>query len=208
MGSDNNNKPGPEPRHPTVAASDAFMAACCFYTARTAWAAGVSTSALGALSVGTACSAGVLRFGIAPEMFRAYNENFAMFAGRVGIPLLGLGFGRASPAVSSLLPSGDLVVLFALASGFVLSLAWSNDGAGELYTTMMGVLGMACILSSSWPADLPGVVGVLLFVAGGLAIGADRDRYIWGIRRENLFHYVLGTSIALFSSTSVLSPNQ
>ena len=127
---------------------------------------------------------------------------------RVGIPLLGLGFGRASPAVSTLLPSGDLVVLFALASGFVLSLAWSNDGAGELYTTMMGVLGMACILSSSWPADLPGVVGVLLFVAGGLAIGADRDRYIWGIRRENLFHYVLGTSIALFSSTSVLSPNQ
>ena len=180
------------------------MAACCFYTARTAWVAGVPMSALGALSVGSACSAGVLRFGIAPEVFRPYNENLAMFAGRVGIPLLGLGFRRNAPAVSSLLPSDDLV-LFTLALGFALSLAWSNEGGGELYTTLMGVLCMTCILSSSWPADLPDVMGVLLFVVGGLAIGADRDRYLWGVRRENLFHYMLGTSIALFSSTTVLS---
>ena len=135
-------------------------------------------SALGALSVGSACSAGVLRFGIAPEVFRPYNENLAMFAGRVGIPLLGLGFRRNAPAVSSLLPSDDLV-LFTLALGFALSLAWSNEGGGELYTTLMGVLCMTCILSSSWPADLPGVIGVLPSVVS-VSCGADGKKSAGG----------------------------
>ena len=50
----------------------------------------------------------------------------------------------------------------------------------------MGCVGLHTWLASDWPA----LAGVAIFALGGLVIGADREKCIAGVRRENLFHYV------------------
>jgi hypothetical protein len=47
------------------------------------------------------------------------------------------------------------------------------------------------------------LAGAFLFAFGGLVITADRNRSIMGVRCENLFHYTLGTALALVSRASL-----
>ena len=38
------------------------------------------------------------------------------------------------------------------------------------------------------------MVGAATFIITGLVIGSDREACIAGVRRENWFHYLMGTS--------------
>jgi hypothetical protein len=196
-----NAKPLVEPHHPTIAVSDAFMGACCVYSALMAPLPRVS--ALGFGSVGAACFAGVLRFGLAPEVFRPLNEKLAAFAGRVGIPLIGLGFvgASASSAARAALPLSDVEALFALAVLCAASQCWPAP-AQELYTTVVSGAGLTGVAHWGHHAgnDPLALGGVALFLLGGLAIGPERDIYTLGVRNENLFHYVCGGALLMMAT--------
>ncbi len=191
-----------EPVHPTIAVSDAFMASCCLFAAITC---PLHMSQLGFALVGSACTAGVLRFGFYPETFRSSNENLAAMAGRVGIPLIGLGFLNLSPEFRSQLPLGDLDVLFVLCLAFCITLAWSK-AAAELYTTAAGVVSMGAILAYGINSgNTFARAGVILFIVGGIVIGPERERLMFGVRCENLFHYCLGTALVLICKAAPLT---
>ena len=40
---------------------------------------------------------------------------------------------------------------------------------------------------------------LVIFLVGGLLVGAERDRSLCGVRRENIFHYCIGTAAPLFA---------
>ena len=190
-----------EPLHPTVAVSDSFMAACALYSAYTC---PLPISRLGFLCTGVACSFGVLRFGFFPETFRPFNECFAALTGRVGIPLIGLGFLNLTEH-RALLPVNDMQVLFALMLMYCFTLPLSHK-AGELITTLLGAASMGVIAQfGSAAGNQQAIAGVVLFIGGGLVIGADRNRCLFGVRRENLFHYTLGTALFLICQASIAS---
>ena len=135
-----------EPRHPTVAVSDSFMAASAWYAAMSASS---EVTRLGFIMMGTACCCGVLRFGFLPEVFRPYNEVFAKAAGQIGLPLVGFGFlnngtvaGYTSETISSTTFMFALVMLFC-------AFLPQKEGVVELYTKVCGVAAMACIFTSN-----------------------------------------------------------
>lgn len=181
-----------EPLHRTVAVSDAFMAACAWYSASRIDNSGAAQYVqIGFSCFGLACSAGVLRFGFNPECFRPYNEVLAKIAGRVGIPLLAF---VASEKHINYLP---LPMLFALCVLSACSNVWSVR-AQELYTLILGVVSNGFLVAYGVQEKETGAfAGAALFVLGGLVIGPDRNRCLFGVRRENLFHYCLGTALLL-----------
>jgi hypothetical protein len=186
-----------EPKHPTIAVSDGFMAATAWIGFLQCYNANEVT-ALGFACFGAACSAGVLRFGFNPEFFRPWNECLAQMAGRVGIPMLGLGYLTAYlPETRAAIAVSDTSLIFLLFLLFAASLPLGKK-TGETYTTICGVCGMGPILQFGMNTQNKyAIAGVLVFVCGGVLIGPDRERYILGVRRENLFHYALGTALLL-----------
>jgi len=180
-----------EPLHPSVAVSDAFMASCAWYSAWRINGSGLALYVqLGFICFGLACSAGTLRFGFNPETFRPYNEVLAKNAGRVGVPLLAfVAFFAAMKWDEKSAPS--LLLAFCISSAC--SNLWSEK-VQKLYTIATGVLGNICLVLHGGKS---GACGAALFVLGGLVIGSDRHRFVWGVRRENLFHYCLGTALLL-----------
>ena len=196
-----------EPLHPTVAVSDAFMATCAFYAARVSGAK--PESQLGFFVCGMACTFGVLRFGFAPETFRPFNETFARLTGQVGVPMMGLGFLNTDASLRSMIPlASDLEILVALVVTFAFASALPAARA-ELVTTLLSAVSMGAIFkvagaNSGAVGDkyFLAQLGVGLFVFGGLAIKPDRNRCLFGVRRENLFHYCLGVSLALMAQAT------
>ena len=195
-----------EPLHPTVAVSDAFMATCALYAFTVSKSQ--PCSALGYLMCGIACSAGVLRFGFAPETFRPFNEVFAQLTGQVGVPMMGLGFVNTDASLRSVIPFGDLEVLFALVMTFAFASALPKAKA-ELITTVLSAVSMGAIfkVAGANRAEVGdkfflAQLGVGLFVFGGLVITPDRNRCLFGVRRENLFHYCLGLSMYLMAQAT------
>jgi hypothetical protein len=161
----------------------------------------MQVSALGFASLGSACTAGVLRFGIHPEKFRPLHEALAKFAGRVGIPLIGLGFLKLLKQRSAL-PLNDMDSLFVLCLSCCASLGLPHD-AGELYTVVAGMFSMGCVLKYGMSvSNNSAIAGVLLFVFGGAIIGGDQEKCIMGVRCANLFHYSLGIAILLIGASA------
>ena len=42
--------------------------------------------------------------------------------------------------------------------------------------------------------------GVLLFALAGVGVGADRESYLFGVRRENWFHYMIAGSAVILAA--------
>ena len=187
------NESQDEPLHPTVAVSDAFMAATAWFSAWRISRVGLNQYVqLGFICFGLACSTGVLRFGFNPEIFRKYNEILAKNAGRVGVPLLAFATAFTDNAEWEVQAP---MLLFLLCVVSLCSTLWSSK-VQELYTIAIGVVGNFFLIKHGVQKSISSiVVGSALFVLGGLAIGSDRNRYICGVRRENLFHYCLGTAL-------------
>jgi hypothetical protein len=207
-----------EPLHPTVAISDLFMALCAFYSTRMMnlngfkflfvhgtpylqkieYLPGMELMHNGFSWFGIACSFGVLRFGISPETFRPFNEIFAKVAGQVGVPLLGYGVSNCYSLKKSIhFPETDPT--FFLFFMLCISLQCGKEH-NVLYTTVCGALSMLSILCTGYLEESSFLMGgAALFMFGGLAIGAEREKCLFGVRRENLFHYCLGTALLLIA---------
>jgi len=187
-------------QYPTIALSDAFNAAGHALGAYYCWAADPN-AAIGLTYVTAAAVAGVLRFGLHAPTFSPANGAWAEAAGFVGLPMV----GHATVCRLLALPSSNLATNpVAYLSGLVLlytaikAYCGANEGKKDLARTLVAAL--TCVV----PLVVHGVRtgnamlygSVLLFLAGGVVIGADRHRCIGGVRRENVFHYVIGTAAA------------
>jgi hypothetical protein len=184
--------------YPTVAVSDAFMAGCNFWAAQTLFAAGAEPQALGFLMVAVAASAGVLRFGVSESLFAASNTKLAVLAGLVGLPLAG------ATLLAKLFPGVPFLAQSPLAIAVGLSLverlaSQFPEGIREAIKVLVNVgcflfpVGMLAYRQN----DVVLGAGLALFGLAGVVVGPDRHRFIFGVRRENLFHYGLGLATVL-----------
>lgn len=214
MGSKSDSPPGSElededldPRvYPSIAVSDGFNSACCFYAASLALSKGRGDAACGIGMVAVASAIGTARFALGGKTLAWGNSFGADLAASFGIPLLGLGFARARHLWPDVLPtaaSGSVTslpssLLYALGVSFVVTrLLASNKKLKELYLTASGVASLGMVLhAEKLSAEALRAVG--LFLVAAVVVGNDRHRTIFGIRRENVFHYLLGPTMVLF----------
>jgi len=149
--------------------------------------------------IAIASSIGTLRFGVAPRTFAYANGLLAEYGGMMGCPLIGIGFMIKNGFVPETLLGvqtwvGTAALLFCIATYIRGS---AEKPQSELYTTLVCVISFIGMLYSQW--DVSTVSAVATFISAGLLVGADRHRYILGVRRENIFHYILGSSMVLFA---------
>ena len=131
-----------------------------------------------------------------------YTVYFIVPKGRVGIPLIGVGFLQLSS-------QHNMATVVLLVWLFTASLALDQDGtAAELITTLLSTGGVLSIGYQGWyvGGSPLALVGVILFVGGGIGVGADRERTLLGVRRENLFHYILGGGMLCFAAALPTTP--
>ena len=179
-------------KYPTVAISDSFNAAGHLYAAQLAFASSQSDAAFGFLSVGVAATVGTYRFGF-DEGSAAANGDLADLAAFVGLPLVGRAFlpTAAYPATDVSLIS--FVMVLAMWEAFSRSYGKEMRELCKVLTNV--VLFVGPILMHSYKVkDHVLAASILLFAFAGIAIGGDRDRYLFGVRRENLFHYCIGVA--------------
>ena len=177
--------------YPTVAISDTFNAAGNYMAAWTCMSCNHQAAAYGFLVVAIAASVGVLRFGFSERAFAKANGDLADAAAFVGLPLVGLDF-LIHPAGSDEISRAFFVLLLALSLSRSLS-----EGALELAKI---VLNVACLVGpvlvhAHRAGDWQAAAAIGTFAFAGIVIGADRHRCLLGVRRENWFHYFLGSSL-------------
>ena len=175
-------------KYPTVAISDSFNVVGHLVAAQLAVRASQLDAAFGFLTVVVAATVGVYRFGF-DEGYARPNGDLADVAAVIGLPLVGRAF-----LPSHYIDLCDLnAVVVLLAMWEALSRSFSKD-LRELSKVLTNVLlFVGPILHHSYAAaDLCTAASVLLFAFAGVVIGPDRDRFLFGVRRENWFHYAIG----------------
>lgn len=197
--------------YPTVAFSDAFNALGHGYAALLVWEAGEHVAATGFALVALAASVGVVRFGCSEAKFQGLNGALAELAGFVGMPLIGLSFAnhtRNSDFFSYLVLFNTLLREFPvqLTLGLVVLERLSNtffpDNLSEfmkILTNLLFFITPCCLFLQSGTFDEKMVTALVLFLVGALLVGAERNRTLCGVRRENIFHYCIGTAAPLFA---------
>jgi len=186
--------------YPTVAISDGVMAVATWTASNESFRKGRTDVAFGLGIVALASTAGALRFGFAPKVFAGLNNVLAAYAGRVGMPLVCVGFAASRGALPDILPSSfPFTILLVLVLAAFFSRTYFSFNLQELYTTIVNVVALNLLLyAEEYLRNPMAVVAVLLYVFAGLLVGSDRHRYILGVRRENIFHYLLAISMLLF----------
>lgn len=185
--------------YPTVAISDAFMVGAHLWSARRMRDDGATEAALGFWLVALAAAAGVLRFGYSESSFAAVNGHLAELATFLGLPLVGLHFARLAPYCAARAPES---LPFAVFCAAVLSARRSlPDALDELAKVLFNV---CCFVGPVAAAALARaehrrLFGVALFVVAAVPVGADRHACLFGVRRENWFHYLIGLASLLIA---------
>ncbi|GBG28729.1 Hypothetical Protein FCC1311_049502 [Hondaea fermentalgiana] len=169
-------------RYPSIAVSDGVNAACCWYAAKASFDKGRVDVAMGMGVVALASTIGTLRFGLAPRTLAEANSLWAEFAGRVGIPMLGLGFARSRGLWPAILgPPEDVGFPFDLASGVTLGAVASrlpsvSPVMQEVYKILVGVASLGCVLYAEGLDNKEALAAVATFATAGLLVGNDRHR--------------------------------
>ena len=116
-----------------------------------------------------------------------------------GLPLVGLHFGRAAPLFAPYCPAS---LHAAVGFAAVLSVRRSfSDGADEVakvpfnVVCFVGPVAAAAIAAS----DNRQLAGIALFLVAAVPVGADRHTCLCGVRRENVFHYLIGVASLLIA---------
>ncbi len=189
-----NSNTGPQKyaKYYTVGLTDLLLAASAWLCAYEAYK---STNdlfpafgyAIGAL----ASSAGVIRFIFFPVEFGPLNEGLGHAAANVGTPLI--IYSLLSP-LTAVYPPRDVALAFFVIFGSTryMSLPAQDNVIKLLNTGVIGVLVYDQILLGRVNTIL--IAGTVLFLVTGIGITNDRHRYLFGCRRENLFH--IGLAIA------------
>eukprot|EP01062_Namystynia_karyoxenos_P060231 TRINITY_DN51765_c0_g1_i1.p1 TRINITY_DN51765_c0_g1~~TRINITY_DN51765_c0_g1_i1.p1 ORF type:complete len:230 (+),score=56.75 TRINITY_DN51765_c0_g1_i1:85-774(+) len=202
-------------RYLTIAVSDCFMAACCLWAASKCWHVS-KEAAVGFAIVGAASSVGTLRFSVLNKKpVATLNRLLAEVGGMVGIPLIGLGFLSRMPhgpsaarhqltEVQDMYLTNPIAFIAPLAVACMLMMAVFRTLAKD-YTTVISLIAMSLVyfrtLTRHRGSDKIKVAycAIALFVIGGALVGPHRHQYLLGVRKENIFHYLLGSSMVLFA---------
>lgn len=198
--------------YPTVAISDAFntvthaLAAIALAQLAPTSAHRADLAAVGFASVAFAATLGTLRFGLSEYHFAAVNGATAHFAAYVGLPLVGFAAATSS-ALSNGPQSSWCAPLTSVLSNvdpalFTVALSWicllsTNTFAAALEDLVKVLLNVVLFI---WPVAALGLhhsdrallAYLGLFVFAGVVIKPEREKLLFGVRRENWFHYGIG----------------
>lgn len=187
-----------------------FFSACNFYITWLVFATN-PLAALGFSVVGCAAAAGVLRFGFAPAIFTGANEHLAETAAFVGLPLVGLStlIGNAANGLKSplaaFLPAEKLpavhtaIVALVIVHALLRGLAQNVAQFRIPFNFLLFIVPTSAVAfrSSGESIDYSLLAGIALILVSSVATGAERDSFLFGVRRENWFHYGMGIATVL-----------
>ena len=192
----------PRGLYPTIAVSDSVNAGGHYIAAFLCLQSGHREAMCGFLSVAIAATIGVLRFGCHEELFADANSATADFAAYVGLPLVGKAFtvtlAGYSPVFGFLSGLDSIVYVFILSmfEQVVRSTKLKDDL--KVFPNVFLYIIPACL--ASWDkADWSCLAGLALFVFAAVVIGPAREETLFGVRRENLFHYGIGPAAVLIA---------
>ena len=151
---------------------------------------------LGFGGVGLAAAAGVARFGFFGEgsIAQRLNSNLADTAGFIFLPFAGIAISSGSREAFE-----DTAHRVLLALVIIHALARAIGGtAQEILKVILnaGAFIVPLLLLAYQQADTWLLAATGLYLFGGVVVGPDRHRRILGVRREDIFHYILGTASA------------
>jgi hypothetical protein len=178
--------------YPTVAISDAFNAAFHLLAAQIAYQHHNYTGMIGFLNVALAASVGVLRFGFNEDRYALANSHLADLSAFVGLPCVGFSFLMDIPMIQDL-PIHPIILVVSLAMIEALSRSFS-PGHRELakilvnLTFFVAPVAISSIVQKKWMT----FGAIAFFVIAGLVVKPERHQYLFGIRRENIFHSMIG----------------
>lgn len=119
---------------------------------------------------------------------------------RLGPALIGLSFAQKFGDTVIPCEQKAAAILFLASLGAVCRSLPEN--AQELAKVALNVV---CFVSpvlahSHAVEDYQTALGITLFAVAGIGVGADRDSYLLGVRRENWFHYMIAVSAVCLAS--------
>jgi hypothetical protein len=178
--------------YPTVAISDAFNAALHLLAAQIAYEHKNYIGMIGFLNVALAASVGVLRFGFNEDRYASANGHLADLSAFVGLPCVGYSFFINNPGVQDL-PIHPVVLVASLAMVEALSRSFPGPYREILkilvnLTFFVAPVAISSVLQKKWLT----FGAITLFVIAGIVVKPERHQYLFGIRRENIFHYMIG----------------
>ncbi len=179
--------------YPTIAISDAFNALGHLIAASIAYEREYYVAAMGFLTVVVAATVGVLRFGFNELKYAQANGDLADISGFIGLPCVGISFLTFIPALNFNVNPGVIAVLLTIIEAGSRSFPPQlRELAKILVNVCFFVLPVliASILEKNWGTFL----SIVLFVVAGLVVKPERHQYLFGIRRENIFHYMIGVA--------------
>jgi hypothetical protein len=185
--------------YPTVAISDAFNAFFHFLAAYIVYQRENYIAMIGFLTVAFAASVGVLRFGFNEERYALANGHLADLSAFVGLPCVGISFLANIPNVQ-ILRTNHTVLVVSLAIIEALSRSFPplfRDLTKIIVNLLFFVLPVAT--SSFLQKDWKTFTAIVLFVMAGLVVKPERHQYLFGVRRENWFHYMIGVAAYLIA---------
>mmetsp|Transcript_35687 Transcript_35687/g.72740 ORF Transcript_35687/g.72740 Transcript_35687/m.72740 type:complete len:201 (-) Transcript_35687:308-910(-) len=181
--------------YPTVALSDAFNTIAHVAAAHMAYAAFPQLPAfLGFAIVSVATGVGTLRFGFSESLFAKANGDLAHLSAFLGLPLVGVTFAHAGE-LWKLTPSTFMVVCVcgSVFSDIARSFSEKTKELVKKIINLAAFIGpIACICYDRGDTTL--ALAAILFVVAGVVVGSDHHSTILGVRRVNIFHYMLGTA--------------
>lgn len=192
----------------TIAISDAFNAAGHWFAAYECFKNGNTAGAIGFGSVALAATIGTLRFGFSETRYARANNRLAGWAAFVGLPLVGYSVPSwqliPSPVAGKLFPWSSFSALEFIAGVSVLQMLIESFAPESQVDQVWKVL--VNFLLFIYPLAVAAylknhvtlMVALAVFVVSGAVIGPDRHRTLFGVRRENLFHYGIGLAAVLF----------
>lgn len=181
-------------QHPTIAISDAFNAAGHALAAQLVWQRQDKSAALGFLLVALAASVGVLRFGFAEKTFARCNGDLAHLSAFLGLPMVGFSFAQEWLDWSPSCADAQIIIVALCAVAAMANSLPCNvlEFFKVLFNAALFLLPVAGY--SVARRNMVSGGGIALFSVAGILIGSDREKTIFGVRCENLFHYAIGAA--------------
>ena len=186
--------------YPTIAISDFFNCIGHFFAVLISFKRQNYYFFFGYFLVTVTAFIGTLRFGFNEELFGQTNSFLADLSAFIGLPSIGLYFFQLIPYISKL--SGYqyyFITFFVIIERMTLrSFLLKYREILKIIINIIFYILPVLIVSyqnKKWFS----LIGILLFIIAGLVIKPERHQYLFGIRRENIFHYMLGVSAYLIA---------
>lgn len=185
--------------YPTVAVSDGFSAAAHAYASYRAYEAGAVQAAAGFALVVAASLVGVLRFGYSEKFFAQANGDLADLAAYLGLPLVGFHFASTWAAAAPFVPDAFSFAVFC--SAVCSARRSAPEAADEVLKILFNVGAFVVPVAGAAHAaeDKLTLAAIATFVIAAVPIGPDRHACLLGVRKENIFHYLIGAAAIMFA---------